>query len=130
MRETRVVVAPPARVVGIGIDIGDGDDVRSGWMCVWVGCCIVISSIVLLWLAKLTVRFDFVSTAVTFIFAVSYGGVDVSVCDFDWLRGLQWIVLVEEIRGKIRELRIKPAFLRCLGPYVTKGELESIYQKI
>ena len=36
---------------------------------------------------------------------------------------------VEEIRGKIRELRIKPAFLRCLGPYVTKEDLESIYQK-
>ena len=36
--------------------------------------------------------------------------------------------LVEEIRGKIRELRTKPAFLRCLDPYVTKGELESIYQ--
>ena len=37
---------------------------------------------------------------------------------------------LEEIRGKIRELRIKLAFLRCLGLYVTKEELESIYQKI
>ena len=37
--------------------------------------------------------------------------------------------VLEEIRGKIRELRIKPAFLRCLGPYVTKEELESTYQK-
>ena len=50
-----------------------------------------------------------------------------------WVGGLVgwWIggLVVEEIRGKIRELRIKPAFLRCLGPYVTKEELESIYQK-
>ena len=35
---------------------------------------------------------------------------------------------VEEIRGKIRRLEIKPAFLRRLGSYVTKEELESIYQ--
>ena len=39
-------------------------------------------------------------------------------------------LLVEEIRGKIRELGIKPAFLRRLGPSVTKEELESVYQKI
>ena len=37
--------------------------------------------------------------------------------------------MLEEIRGKIRRLGIKPAFLRRLGPYVTKEELESIYQK-
>ena len=36
---------------------------------------------------------------------------------------------IEEIRGKIRRLGIRPAFLRRLGPYVTKEELESIYQK-
>ena len=36
----------------------------------------------------------------------------------------------EEIREKIRELgRIKPAFLRRLGPSVTKEELESVYKK-
>ena len=39
-------------------------------------------------------------------------------------------VLIEEIRGEIRELRTKPAFLRCLGFYVTKEELESKYPKI
>ena len=39
-------------------------------------------------------------------------------------------VLVEEIRRKIHPPGIKPAFLRRLGPYVTKEELESIYQKI
>ena len=38
--------------------------------------------------------------------------------------------LVEEIRGKIRELGIKPAFLRRLGPSVTKEELESVHKKI
>ena len=38
--------------------------------------------------------------------------------------------IVEEIRGKIRELGIKPAFLRRLGPSVTKEELESVHQKI
>ena len=37
---------------------------------------------------------------------------------------------VEETRRKIRPPGIKPAFLRRLGPYVTKEELESIYQKI
>ena len=36
--------------------------------------------------------------------------------------------LVEEIRGKIRELRTKPAFLRCLGLYVIKEALGSIYK--
>ena len=38
-------------------------------------------------------------------------------------------ILVEEIRRKIRPPGIKPAFLCRLGPYVTKEELESIYQK-
>ena len=37
--------------------------------------------------------------------------------------------LIEEIRQKIRRLGVKPAFLRRLGPYVTKEELGSIYQK-
>ena len=37
---------------------------------------------------------------------------------------------LEEIRGKIRELGIKPGFLRRLGPSVTKEELESVYNKI
>ena len=37
---------------------------------------------------------------------------------------------IEKIRRKIRPPGIKPAFLRRLGPYVTKEELESIYQKI
>ena len=36
---------------------------------------------------------------------------------------------LEEIRRKIRPPGIKPAFLCRLGPYVTKEELESIYQK-
>ena len=36
---------------------------------------------------------------------------------------------VEEIRGEMRELRIRPALLRCLSPYVTKEKPESIYQK-
>ena len=36
---------------------------------------------------------------------------------------------VEEIRRKIRPPGIKPAFLCRLGPYVTKEELEFIYQK-
>ena len=36
---------------------------------------------------------------------------------------------LEEIRGEIRELRIKPAFLRRLSPYGTKEELEPIYQE-
>ena len=40
------------------------------------------------------------------------------------------MVVVEEIRRKIRPPGIKPAFLRRLGPYVTKEKLESIYQKI
>ena len=34
-----------------------------------------------------------------------------------------------EIRRKIRPPGVKPVFLRRLGPYVTKEELESIYQK-
>ena len=38
-------------------------------------------------------------------------------------------LLVEEIRRKIRRPGINPAVLRRLGPYVTKEELESIYQK-
>ena len=38
-------------------------------------------------------------------------------------------VAVEGIQGKIRELGIKPAFLRRLGPSVTKEELGSIYKK-
>ena len=36
---------------------------------------------------------------------------------------------LEEIRRKKRPPGIKPAFLCRLGPYVTKDELESIYQK-
>ena len=47
--------------------------------------------------------------------------------------GREWLSLpgawLEEVRGKIRRLGIKPAFLRRIGPYVTKEELESIYQK-
>ena len=39
-------------------------------------------------------------------------------------------VRMEKIRRKIRELGIKPAFLRRLGPSVTKEEFESVYQKI
>ena len=37
---------------------------------------------------------------------------------------------IEEIRGKINLLGIKPDFLRRLGPSVTKEELESVYKKI
>ena len=36
---------------------------------------------------------------------------------------------VEEIRGKITQLGIRPFFLRRLGPCITKEELKSIYQK-
>ena len=36
---------------------------------------------------------------------------------------------IEEIRGKINLLGIKPDFLRRLGPSVTKEELESVYKK-
>ena len=39
-------------------------------------------------------------------------------------------LVLEEIRRKIRPPGIKPAFLRRLGPYVTKEERESINQKI
>ena len=41
----------------------------------------------------------------------------------------QVVSLVEEIRGKIRRRGIKPTFLRRLGPYLNKEELESIYKK-
>ena len=42
---------------------------------------------------------------------------------------IKFPIEIEEIRRKIRELRTKPAFLRRLGPSVTKEELESVHQK-
>ena len=57
------------------------------------------------------------------------------LCNTFWVEFDEILILMHPLvvggnSRKIRELRMKPAFLRCLGPYVTKEELESIYQKI
>ena len=114
VREARVVVVvpvddprsepTPTTGVDIDTDTGDGDGGPANgdgacwcWTCTWVACVIVVVAMVLVWLAALAVRFGWTSKAITFATTASYVAVDMSICDVDQLRAMQWAALTVTI---------------------------------